>query len=131
MTNLATTNLYIVARVSVGLTFLIAGLHKILGWAGPAAWMTSKGLPMVSLLLGIATIIEIMGALLLLFNLKVRWTSLVLAVFLLIVTLSMHTFWNMEGMMFQTTFLDFIQNIAIIGGLIGLSLAADKEEHLI
>lgn len=129
MKNSTTITIFTAARVLVGITFLIAGLHKIFSWTGPATWMTSKGIPMVTLLLGIATFIEIAGALLLMFNLKVKLTSLILALFLLIVTLMMHTFWNMEGMMFQTTFLDFIQNIAIIGGLLGLAVVAKQFEN--
>ncbi|MDI9258168.1 DoxX family protein [Flavobacterium sedimenticola] len=126
MKNSKTNTIFTVARALMGITFLIAGLHKIMAWEGPAAWMASKGIPMVTILLGMATFIEIVGALLLLVNQKVKWTSLILAIFLLVVTVSMHTFWNMDGMMFQAAFLDFIQNIAIIGGLLGLAVADQK-----
>ena len=108
--------------------FLVAGIHKILNWQGPAMWMQSKGLPYVNLLLGMATAIEIIGAILLLAGIKVKWVSIGLFVFLLLTTLLMHTFWNMEGMMFQTAFLDFIQNTAILGGLMALAAFARMKE---
>lgn len=122
--------IYFIARLFIAISFLVAGVHKIVAWDGPAAWMASKGLPMVPVLLGTAAFVEIVGALLLIFNFKVKWTSLFLAAFLLVVTLSMHTFWNMEGMMFQTAFLDFIQNITIIGGLLGVAVAAASRENV-
>lgn len=121
----STINTFVfVSRILIGVTFLVAGLHKALFWNGPAMWMTSKGLPFVPLLLGVAMVTELAGAILLFAGIKVKQTAIVLILLLLPMTLLMHTFWNMEGMMQQTAIMDFIQNIAIMGGLLALAVVA-------
>ncbi|WP_266206177.1 DoxX family protein [Pontibacter kalidii] len=112
------------ARILTGITFLVAGMHKVLLWDGPAMWMASKGLPFVPILLGAAMVTELAGALLLFAGIKVKQTAIALILLLLPMTLIMHTFWNMEGMMFQTALMDFIQNVAIMGGLVALAAGA-------
>ncbi len=87
-------------------------------------WMASKGLPFVPILLGAAMVTELAGALLLFAGIKVKQTAIALILLLLPMTLIMHTFWNMEGMMFQTALMDFIQNVAIMGGLVALAAGA-------
>lgn len=114
----------LVARILIGITFLVAGLHKALFWDGPAMWMASKGLPFVPFLLGTAMVVELVAAVLLFAGVKVKQTAIGLILLLLPMTLIMHTFWNMEGMMFQTAMMDFIQNMAIIGGLLALASVA-------
>ncbi|NDK55754.1 DoxX family protein [Pontibacter fetidus] len=124
MKNSSVKTFVFVSRILIGVTFLIAGLHKALFWDGPAMWMASKGLPFVPLLLGTAMVTELAGALLLFAGFKVKQVAIVLILLLLPMTLLMHTFWNMEGMMQQTAVMDFIQNIAIMGGLVALAVVA-------
>ncbi|WP_276498955.1 DoxX family protein [Pontibacter litorisediminis] len=124
MKNSSINTFVLAARILVGTTFLIAGLHKALFWDGPAMWMASKGLPFVPLLLGIAMATELVGALLLFAGIKVKQTAIALILLLLPMTLLMHTFWNMEGMMQQNAIMDFIQNVAIMGGLVALASLA-------
>ncbi|NEM99286.1 DoxX family protein [Pontibacter burrus] len=124
MKNSTVNTFVLVSRILIGITFLIAGLHKALFWDGPAMWMASKGLPFVPLLLGTAMVTELVGALLLFAGIKVKQTAIVLILLILPMTLLMHTFWNMEGMMQQTAIMDFIQNIAIVGGLVALAAVA-------
>ncbi|PRY02937.1 putative oxidoreductase [Pontibacter ummariensis] len=121
MKNSAVQPFILVARILIGITFLVAGMHKVLFWDGPAMWMASKGLPFVPLLLGAAMVTELLGAILLFAGFKVKQTALALVLLLLPMTLMMHTFWNMEGMMQQTAVMDFIQNLAIMGGLVALA----------
>lgn len=130
MNNSFTKPVYFIARFLVAITFLVAGIHKVVAWDKPAMWMASKGLPMVDALLAIATFLELAGAVLLIINFKTKWVSVILAGFMLALTFMMHNFWVMEGMMFQTSFLDFIQNIAIVGGLLAMALLASKMEML-
>lgn len=124
MKNSSIQSFVLAARILIGITFLIAGLHKAIFWDGPAMWMASKGLPFVPLLLGAAMVTELAGALLLFAGIKVKQTAIVLILLLLPTTFLMHTFWNMEGMMQQTAIMDFIQNIAIMGGLVALGVVA-------
>ncbi len=124
MKNSSVKTFVFVSRILIGVTFLIAGLHKALFWDGPAMWMASKGLPFVPLLLGAAMVTELVGALLLFAGFRVKQVAIVLILLLLPMTLLMHTFWNMEGMMQQTAVMDFIQNIAIMGGLVALAAVA-------
>ncbi|WP_299820229.1 DoxX family protein [uncultured Pontibacter sp.] len=124
MKNSSVKTFVLISRILIGVTFLIAGLHKALFWDGPAMWMASKGLPFVPLLLGAAMVTELAGALLLFAGFRVKQVAIALILLLLPMTLFMHTFWNMEGMMQQTAVMDFIQNIAIMGGLVALAVVA-------
>ncbi|HEY0898092.1 MAG TPA: DoxX family protein [Sphingobacteriaceae bacterium] len=122
-------NLFTIGRILIGIVFILAGIHKIFAWEGPAAWMTMKGIPMVNFSLAIATAVELIGGTFLLLNFKTRIAALVLFAFFLPMTLMMHTFWQETGMQFQTSLLDFMQNVAILGGL--LALTTPKSTSLI
>ena len=117
-------HLFTTGRILIGIVFILAGIHKIFAWEGPAAWMTMKGIPMVNFSLAVATAVELVGGTFLLLNHKTRIAALVLIAFFLPMTLMMHTFWRETGIQFQTSLLDFMQNMAILGGL--LALTTDK-----
>lgn len=106
------------ARVLLALVFVVTGLGKITGWSTQAAWMESKGLPLVLLLLFIASLIELGGAASLLLGYKVRWAAPIMFLYLIPVTFVMHDFWSMEGMQRTMQMFMFLKNLAIMGGLL-------------
>ncbi|MBI2895677.1 MAG: DoxX family protein [Deltaproteobacteria bacterium] len=108
----------LIARALLSLIFLVAGIGKILDWDGSAAYMASKGLILIPLLLGIAIAFELAGGLCLLAGLKTRQVALALALYLVPVTLVFHAFWTYEGMERQIQMANFLKNLAIAGGLV-------------
>ena len=77
-----------------------------------------KGVPAPAAALAVATIVELVGGLAVLVGLKVRFAALVLFVYLVPVTLIMHSFFGLEGAERQGQAIHFMKNLAIMGGLL-------------
>ncbi len=104
-------------RVLLSAIFVMSGLHKIGAWDQTAAWMASKGMPMVPFFLVGAILLEVLGGLSVLLGFKARWGALALTVFLIPATLIFHNFWAMTGQEAQVQMIMFMKNLAILGGL--------------
>ena len=105
-------------RILLALIFVVSGIGKITGFAGTAAYMASKGLPMVQVLLPLAIAAELGGGLLLALGWKTRWAALVLFLFLIPTTLIFHQFWGIEPKLAQMQQIHFLKNVAIMGGML-------------
>ena len=116
--NSTTPRLYPVGRALLGLLFLISGIFKIGGFAGVAGWMASAGLPFASVLLALTILVEIGGGLTLITGRNARWGAIVLALFLVPVSLVFHGFWSADAANYQNQFNHFFKNIAILGGML-------------
>lgn len=110
--------LFPAGRIFLGALFLISGLFKIVGFAGVAGWMASAGLPATGLLLGLAIAIEVIGGLLLVSGWQARRAAIVLAVFLVPVTVVFHAFWSADPAQFNEQLTAFLKNLAILGGML-------------
>ena len=108
----------LIGRILLALIFIKSGWGKIGGWEGTAGYMASKGLPMVPVLLALTIAIELGGGILLAIGWKARWAALVIALFLVPVTVVFHAFWGIppEQVMNQTN--HFFKNAAIVGGML-------------
>ena len=82
--------------------------------------MTAHGLPAaaVPVLLAGAVVVELAGGLALLLGVQTRRAALVLFLYLIPVTLTMHNFWADQGMEQQNQMFHFLKNLAILGGLL-------------
>jgi len=109
---------YPVARASLGAVFFILGLSKIFSFAGVAGWMASSGLPFAKPLLALTIAIEVGAGLLLIIGRHTRLAALVLALFLVPVTLVFHAFWGADAASFQDQLTQFLKNLAIFGGML-------------
>jgi len=116
--NSTTSPIYPAGRALLGVLFLISGVFKIGGFAGVAAWMASAGVPLASVLLVLTIAVEIGGGLTLTTGWNARWGALVLALFLVPVSLVFHGFWSADAANYQNQFNHFFKNIAILGGML-------------
>ncbi len=102
--------------------FLPAGVAKLTGFEGTVGYFSSLGLPLPSVAVVAAIVIEILGSLALLFGVKVRAVAIVLAIFTLLASFAGHAYWAVpQDQMFVQQLL-FFKNIAIAGGLILLAI---------
>jgi len=108
----------ILGRVLMSLIFLESGYGKITGFAGTAAFMEAKGMPLVPLLLTGAIVTEIVGGLSLLLGVKARWGALLLFLFLIPTTLIFHNFWAVPDAERAMQQIQFMKNLTIMGGLL-------------
>lgn len=105
-------------RLLLSAIFVMSGIHKMMNWQGTAEHMTSEGMQWVPLFLAGAIVCELGGGISLLTGLGARWGALVLFVFLIPVTAIFHDFWTYEGAVRQTEMINFMKNLAILGGLL-------------
>jgi len=106
-------------RLMIAFIFLLSGFGKITGYAGTAAYMASKGMPMIGVLLPLTILTELGGGLALVAGFKARWVALLLAGFSLLSALIFHDFWNVsDAMQHMNQQINFLKNVSMAGGLL-------------
>jgi len=108
----------LVGRIFLSLVFLVAASDKILHFGANMAYMGQHGVPFASLFLIIALLVELVGALMILLGWHARWGALIMLLFVVIVTMVFHTFWNYPPAEVANQSLHFFKNFAIIGGML-------------
>ncbi len=106
-----------VGRVLLSLIFIWSGFGKIAGFAGTAAYIASKGLPMAEAAAALAIVVELGGGLMLLAGWKARWAATALALFALAAAFLFHNYWAVAPDMVQNQMIHFMKNLAMAGGL--------------
>ncbi len=116
-------------RLLLSVIFILSGVQKLMHFSQVASMMAGKGIPLASVALALSITIEIGGGLLLIIGYKVRYVAIVLALFLVPVTLSFHNFWAFQGDVREMQMVNFLKNLAITGGLLvaGFSSRASSE----
>lgn len=112
------TDIYaLIGRVLLSVIFIISASAKIVEWNGTVQMMAAKGLPLPSLLLAVATFVELAGGIGMLLGIFSRVSALALFVYLIPVTLIMHNFWSVSATQMNMQLVNFLKNLAIMGGL--------------
>jgi len=75
-------------RLFLGLTFLSAGVYRIFNWHQAVVEFSRFGLSSASYLIALTIILEIIGGLFLLFNIKTKKVLLVFIIFIIIALIS-------------------------------------------
>jgi putative oxidoreductase len=108
----------LVARILICQIFIISGVSKISGWQATAAMMAAKGIPAVPLFLAVTVFVEIVIAICLLIGFRARVAALLLFLWLVPVTVTMHNFWASPAAQQLGQLVNFQKNLAIMGGLL-------------
>jgi putative oxidoreductase len=111
-----------IARLLLVLEFLIGANGKISGWSGQAAYMASHRMTHVAPLLGAALVIELAGSLCLIVGFRANAAAAVMFVYLGIVSVRLHDFWNMTGNAAAGTMTQFFKNLGMMGGLLMIAV---------
>ncbi len=106
------------ARILISSIFLFSGIGKIMNWSGTAAMMASKGLPAVQILLPLAVLFELGGAILVLIGYRARLGALALFLFLIPTTFVFHDFWAVPAAEQGNQIAHFMKNVVIMGALL-------------
>ena len=115
----------VLGRILVGALFIMGGIGKITDFAGSVQYAEAFGVPFPALAIIIAIIVELLGGILLVAGLLTRFASILLALFLVVVTLYFHT--NFAD---PTQMIAFLKNGAIIGGLLYMSVYGAQKAAL-
>lgn len=125
----------LLARLLMSLIFIWSGIGKIVAFGNYVVYMTSKGMPVPSIFLILAIIVEILFGVLLLVGFKTRIASIVLFLYLIPVTFIFHAFWEYTDTEKQIQIFNFLKNLAIMGGLLAFvsvgagKFAVDRKVH--
>jgi len=124
MTNVSATTTYnpilpLAGRILIGLIFLVAGVRKVMGFAGTVAYLSKLGFPAPEVMAVIALIIEIGGSLLLIVGWRTRWAAWLLVLFVVVAAFAAHRFWEItDAGQYFNQMNHFLKNVAIVGGLL-------------
>jgi putative oxidoreductase len=111
--------LLLVGRILLAAVFLVAGARKLMGVAGTVGYFTKLGMPMADLMVWVAIVIEIGGALMLIAGWKARYAAWALAIFTLVAAFMAHRFWEIsDAAQYGNQLNHFLKNFAIIGGML-------------
>tara|TARA_R110002110_G_C13346771_1_gene708183 strand:- start:66 stop:422 length:357 start_codon:yes stop_codon:yes gene_type:complete len=86
--------------------------------------MARHGIPAPELMLIVAGLANVVGALLLFTNRYVRLTSLGFVLYILVINVMLHDFWNFSGIEGQHETQNFFKNLGILAGLLVLAGAS-------
>jgi uncharacterized membrane protein YphA (DoxX/SURF4 family) len=125
-------------RLCISLIFISAGVGKVIHW--PMAqqdltsalsnmqmvtvgvpWMqdvAAMALPFTAMLVAGAACIEILGGLLILLGIQVRFGAFLLLLFLIPTTILFHDFWYLQGPERDLQMVMFMKNLSIFGALL-------------
>jgi putative oxidoreductase len=117
----------VLGRVLLSVIFILSGLGKLPHFHDVAGMMGSKGIPLASVALAITLLIEICGGLMVLTGYKANYAALVIALWLIPVTLIFHHFWGIPAEQQQDQMIHFLKNVAIMGGLLILAYASPEQ----
>jgi putative oxidoreductase len=112
----------LVARLLVTSEFLVAVRGKTFDWSGQAAYMQSKGMTMIVPLLAMVLVIEAVGSLCLITGYRARTAAAVMFVYLGIVSVRLHAFWNQTGNAAGMNETQFFKNLGMMGCLLMISV---------
>jgi len=132
----------VVARFLLSVIFLAGGINKIFHWHESekilmnvfSDWQAytdfsssmqeffASLVPWTPFFLIGATLLELIGGLLLLLGVREKWGAALLILFLIPTTILFHQFWFVEGAARELQQIMFLKNLAIIGGLIQVVL---------
>jgi putative oxidoreductase len=113
--------LALLGRLLVAYMFVPSGWGKLVGFAGTAGYIASKGVPLPEVCAAIAVAAELGLGLALLFGFKARWAALGLAIFVAVITPIFHNYWAMPEAQVYMQKLNFQKNLVIVGGLLAFA----------
>ena len=98
--------------------FVVSGYGKLTGFDGTVGYINSKGLPMAQLLAAVAILLELGGGLAIVIGWKTRWAALAFIVFLIVISPIFHNYWAVPPEQMQAQQINFMKNLAILGGMV-------------
>ena len=111
--------LILVARVSIGLIFVMGGWSKVTGVESFTASLGRRGVPAATLLGYMGALSEFLGGVAIIFGFATRYAALLILLFTIIATLISHRFWEFnDPAAYRQQHTQFFKNLTTMGGTI-------------
>jgi putative oxidoreductase len=108
------------ARILLGSIFLLSGAMKFINYDKTLGHMTDAGIPHPEIMLPLAALAEVLGAVSIISGLWTRLGALGLFVFMIPTTVIFHGFWRFPEPEASAQMINFMKNLTIMGGLLAL-----------
>jgi uncharacterized membrane protein YphA (DoxX/SURF4 family) len=110
---------YLIGRILLGGYFIYSGIGHFMGLTAMAGYAKSKHIPAPTLSVALSGLMLLLGGLSILLNFWMVTGVLILEVFLIVATLTMHQFWTIKDPMARMSeTIGFSKNVALIGSLL-------------
>ena len=109
-------DLFLLGRIIFGGFFAYSGANLLLTNAASAQYAASKGVPMPEVAVVVAGLLILAGGLSILIGFLPQAGVGCIALFLLVVTPTMHAFWSESGAERMADLINFTKNVALMGG---------------
>jgi putative oxidoreductase len=113
----------LLARITLAALFIPAGFRKLMDLGAFTASLQKQGVPYAEILAPVGAGVEFVAGVAVLVGFQTSLAALLLVAFTIIATLIAHRFWDFEGQARQMQQGQFFKNLAIVGGLLALSVA--------
>lgn len=110
--------LLLVGRALLGALFMVAGIRKVMMFAGTVGYFTKLGFPAAEAMTVLSIIIEVGGGAILLLGWQTKRVAWLMILFVAIATFMAHRFWEFDAAQYGAQLNNFLKNAAIIGGLL-------------
>ena len=114
----AQSQMLLVGRILLAAIFLIAGIRKIMAFAGTVGYFTKLGFPAPEAMAVLAILVEVGGGALLILGWQTRRIAWLMIAFVVIATFMAHRFWQFDAAQYANQMNHFLKNAAIVGGLL-------------
>ena len=111
----------LLGRLMMSYIFATSGIAKVFGWSGNVAYMTTRHLPMIPVLLAVAMAIEVAGSVCVVTGYQAHLAAFVMFWYTTAVTMLFHNYWAASEAMAGMQETHFRKNLAIMGGLLMLA----------
>jgi putative oxidoreductase len=112
----------LIARLALGAIFLWSGFGKLSSLSEFTAGMLERGVPFAQIIAPAGASVEFAAALALILGFWTRTAASALAVFTAAATLIAHRFWDFPDQEQRMQTIQFMKNVAIVGGLAALTV---------
>ena len=113
---------FLIARLCLAAVFLYSGVDKLWHWRSSIEEVKSDGLPWPAAFAGATVFTQLVGGFLVATGFFASLGALLLAGFTIAATLLGHRFWLRRGTEFRHELTTSLEHVAIVGGLLLLSL---------
>jgi putative oxidoreductase len=112
-------SLLLVARVLLGLVFVLSGYGKLTGLAAFSASLAARGVPAPEVFGIVGACVEFFGGVAVVLGVASRYVAVLMIVFVVVATLISHRFWeHADPQQFRAQQGQFMKNVTMIGGYV-------------
>lgn len=107
----------LVGRILLAFVFVSAGYNKLWAIAATASYMASHGIPLSGVLVYGAIVAELVGGLMLMAGLYVRWVASIMGLYTVALAFIFHAYWAVPAAAMRAQHAVFFEHLSIVGGM--------------